>query len=261
MTVALIGICAFMGLAIGSFLNVVIYRVPLGLSVVSPPSACTNCHQEIRAYDNIPVLSWLILRGRCRDCSTKISARYPAVELACCVLFIAVTWHLGVSWAVPAYCALMAGLLALSLIDFDHLKLPKTIVWIHFAIVASLLTLSTAIYGHWRALLIAAICSLAWGALFYVINFVSPRLLGFGDVRFSLVLGLALGYLGVGYAALGFMLSNLIGLGTTIVLVATKRLSLREPVPYGVFLAVGTVVAFFAGSTILAPFHLNDLFY
>jgi leader peptidase (prepilin peptidase)/N-methyltransferase len=261
MTGALIGICALLGLAIGSFLNVVIYRVPLGLSVVSPPSACPHCHHEIRPYDNVPVLSWLILRGKCRDCATPISARYPAVEAACSALFAAVAWHLGVSWAVAPYCALMAGLLALALIDLDHLKLPKTLVWIHLALVGALLIVTTAIYGHWRALLIAVICSIVWAMLFFVINFVSPRLLGFGDVRFSLVLGLALGYLGFAYAAVGFLLANLIGLSCTIVLVATKRINMNQPVPYGVFLAIGTAVAFFAGSSILGPFHLNDLFY
>ncbi len=257
----LIGVCAAFGLAIGSFLNVVIYRVPLGLSVVKPPSACPNCYREIRPYDNIPVLSWLILRGRCRDCSTPISIRYPLVEAACAVLFAAVAWHLGVNWSVPAYCALMAGLLALALIDLDHLRLPKTLVWIHLATVGALLVVPTAIYEQWHALLIAVICSIGWALMFFVINFVSPRLLGFGDVRFSLVLGLALGYLGVSYAALGFMLSNVIGLTSTLILVGTKRIKMNQPVAYGVFLAIGTVVAFFAGATILAPFHLNDIFY
>lgn len=261
MNTALIGLSGLFGLAIGSFLNVVIYRVPLGLSVVSPPSACPNCHREIRPYDNIPVVSWLILRARCRGCHEPISIRYPLVEAGCASLFAGVAWHLGVSWLVPAYCALMAGLLALALIDFDHLKLPKNLVWIHLGGVGALLALSSGIYDNWKALWIAAICALGWASMFFVINFVSPRLLGFGDVRFSLVLGLALGYLGVDYAVLGFLLSNLIGLSITVILVAAKRLTVNQPVPYGVFLAIGTVVAFFTGATILAPFHLNDIFY
>ena len=110
----LIGLCAVLGLAVGSFLNVVIYRVPMNESVVSPRSACPSCGAPIRERDNIPVVSWLVLRGRCRDCHAPISARYPLVELACGALFAGTAARFGLQWDLPAFLVLFAGLLALS---------------------------------------------------------------------------------------------------------------------------------------------------
>src|SRR5580693_1057551 len=113
----LIGLCALLGLAVGSFLNVVIYRVPQGLSIVSPRSACPACGAPIRERDNIPVFSWVLLRGRCRDCQAPISGRYPLVELTCAALFAGTAARFGFRWDLPAYLVLFAGLLALSYID------------------------------------------------------------------------------------------------------------------------------------------------
>src|ERR1700719_403726 len=122
MLAALIVGCSLLGLAIGSFLNVVVYRVPRGLSVVSPPSACPVCHQAIAGYDNIPVLSYLALRGKCRSCAAPISTRYPMVELATAALFAGAAARLGYSATLVSVLALFAGLLALALIDLEHLK-------------------------------------------------------------------------------------------------------------------------------------------
>src|SRR5271170_5645896 len=110
----LIVVCGLFGLAIGSFLNVVIYRVPRGLSVVSPRSACPGCGNPIAERDNVPIVSWLLLRRRCRHCSEPISVRYPMVELACAGLFAGTAARFGYDWAVPAFLVLFAGLLALS---------------------------------------------------------------------------------------------------------------------------------------------------
>ena len=257
MTAAIAVICATFGLVVGSFLNVVIYRVPRQLSVVAPPSACPNCHEFIKPYDNVPLFSWLVLRGKCRNCHNRISVRYPLVELVTAALFAGTALRLGHSWAIPAYCALLAGILALALIDLDHLKLPKRLVWIHLAIVGVLLTSATAQLGQWRHLLIGLLCAVVWSGTFYAINFFSPKMMGFGDVRFVLVLGLALGWLSAADAVLGFFLSNFIGLVVTLPLVIAKKLDMQQRLPYGVFLTAGTIVAFYFGPNILRPFHLT----
>ena len=151
----LIVVCALFGLVVGSFLNVVIYRVPRKESVVTPPSACPSCGTELAARDNIPVLSWVLLRGKCRTCSAPISWQYPVVELLCAALFAGVAARFGWNWAVPAYLALFAGLLALSWIDVERMLLPKAIVWPLLAMVAGLLLVPAAVYGAWHSYWVA----------------------------------------------------------------------------------------------------------
>ena len=129
MLALLIGLCAIFGLAIGSFLNVVIYRVPRDESVISPRSSCPSCGTPILERDNIPVLSWLLLKGRCRTCNAPISAKYPLVEVTCAALFAGCAARFGYRWDLPAFLALFAGLLALSWIDFERMVLPKKIVY------------------------------------------------------------------------------------------------------------------------------------
>jgi leader peptidase (prepilin peptidase) / N-methyltransferase len=250
----LIGLCAVLGLAIGSFLNVLIYRVPRKESIVSPRSACPSCGAPIRERDNIPVVSWLLLRGRCRDCHAPISAQYPLVELSCAVLFAGSAARFGYQWDLPAYLVLFAGLLTLSCIDIERMLLPKRIVYPLTALVAALLLLAAAATGNWHHYLIGIACAMGWFIVFFALNLASPRLLGFGDVRLSLVLGLALGWLGVGYVLLGFFAANVIGAVVGIALIASKRLSREDHIPYGVFLALGCAVAVFAGPELLRPF-------
>ena len=127
MTAALAGFCFVLGLIIGSFLNVVIWRVPRGESVVSPPSHCPRCDAPIKPFDNVPVLSWLLLRGACRNCGERISARYPAVELLTGAVFAAMALRLGYDWALPAFLYLGAVCVALALIDLDTRKLPNVL--------------------------------------------------------------------------------------------------------------------------------------
>jgi leader peptidase (prepilin peptidase)/N-methyltransferase len=241
----LIFFCTLVGLAIGSFLNVVIYRVPHGLSIVTPRSACPNCKTPIEDRDNVPVVSWLVLRGRCRACGAPISRRYPLVEATTGLLFAGLAWCFGWDWALPAYLAMVAGLFALAMIDFDCRLLPKKVVYPLLALVGGLLAFASAMTGDWRALGIGAICAVAWFALFFAINLASPKAMGFGDVRLSLVLGLGLGWLGVSEVVVGFFAANLLGAVVGVVLIATKRATRKTAVPYGVFLALGAAVAIF----------------
>jgi leader peptidase (prepilin peptidase) / N-methyltransferase len=250
----LIGLCALLGLAVGSFLNVVIYRVPRGESVVSPRSACPSCGTPIRERDNIPVVSWLLLRGRCRDCGAPISPRYPLVELACAGLFAGTAARFGLHWDLPAFLVLFAGLLALSCIDIEHLLLPKRIVYPVTALVTFLLLLAAAIDGQWHHFVVGVLCAAGWFVVFFALNLISPRLLGFGDVRLSLVLGMSLGWLGVGYVVLGFFAANVVGAVVGLALIASRRMSRSDRIPYGVFLAAGCAVAVFAGPELLRPF-------
>ena len=250
----LIGLCAVLGLAVGSFLNVVIYRVPRGESIVSPRSACPSCGTPLRERDNIPVISWLLLQGRCRECREPISPRYPLVELCCAALFAGTAARFGYRWDLPAFLVLFAGLLALSCIDLQQLLLPKRIVYPLTVAVAALLLLAAAVTDDWHAYVVGALCATGWFVVFFATNLASPRLLGFGDVRLSIVLGLSLGWLGAGYVFLGFFAANLIGAVIGIWLIASKQMARQSQVPYGIFLASGCAVAVFAGPWLLRPF-------
>jgi leader peptidase (prepilin peptidase) / N-methyltransferase len=254
----LIGYCGLFGLIVGSFLNVVIYRVPRKESVVSPRSACPTCGVPIAPRDNVPLFSWLLLRGRCRSCRSPISVRYPLIEAATGALFAGMAARLGFSWSLPAFLVLAAGLLALACTDLEHLILPKKIVYPVLIGVGLLLLLAATATHHWHDLLVAGISAIAWLVLFFAMNAISPRLLGFGDVRLAPVLGLALGWFGWRYVLLGFFSANLIGAIVGIVLIATKQMSRQQQIPYGVFLALGTLLAIYAGPELLRPFqHLH----
>ena len=205
MTVFVAVVCGLLGCNVGSFLNVVIWRVPRGMSVVRPPSHCPGCDRPIAPYDNIPVVSWLVLRGRCRRCGTGISIRYPLVEALTGVLFAAVGLRFGASYALPAYLVLTAGLIALSAIDLELMILPTRIV-VPLG-VAGLVLLAVASLGEhdWDAYLRALVSgAVAFGG-FRLLHGIKPEGLGYGDVRLSAVLGLNLGWLGWGYLPFGLM--------------------------------------------------------
>lgn len=241
------------GLVIGSFLNVVIFRVPADQSIVRPGSACPACHEPIAARDNLPVLSWVLLRGRCRNCASPISPRYPLVELLTGAVWVAVALRFGWSWSLPGELALVTGLIALSFIDYDHMKLPKVIVWPLGLTVLALLVLAAAVQGSWHRLLVAVICAAVEFAVLFAINFASPRALGFGDVRLGPVIALGLGWLGWRYAFWGFLGANFIGAVVGLVLIGAGRARRRTPIPFGVFLSVGAVAAMMVAGSIHYP--------
>ena len=254
-TLLVIG-CAVLGLAIGSFLNVVIYRVPRGQSIVAPPSACPDCGTPITVRDNIPIVSWLILKGHCRVCHAPISPRYPLVEISTAAVFASVAARLGANWALPAFLVVFAGLLALAWIDVEFLLLPRSIVFPVLIPEVAGLILAAGMAGSWSRLTTALACGAGWFLFFFIINKTNSQWLGYGDVRLSLVLGLALGWLGVRYVILGFFLANLVGAIVGITLIVMKRATRNQQIPYGLFLALGAFLAVIAGPLLLAPFRV-----
>lgn len=252
MTEFVIAISALFGLLIGSFLNVVIWRVPRRESIVAPPSRCPGCDQLIRPYDNIPVLSWLILGGKCRDCKTKISVRYPLVEAGTAILWGLLAWRFAGSWALPAYLVLAAGLMVLSLIDLDTFLLPNRIVYPLTVVVTVLFGAAGVLDGGVGDFRRALLCGLGVSAVFLLLHLISPRGMGFGDVKFSFVLGLSLGWVSPATAFLGifmgFLLGSIIGIG----LIAAKVKTRKDHVPFGPFMALGAVTALLLGPQILS---------
>lgn len=244
-------VMALLGLAIGSFLNVVIYRVPEGRSVVSPASACPSCGTVLTARDNVPVVSWLVLRGRCRTCKAPISGRYPLIEALTAVLWVLLALRFGGSWTLPAEAVFVAGLIALAAVDLERYLLPRKIVYPTLALVTAGLVAAAAATGRWERLGIAGACGLGAFFFFLVVHVARPSWMGFGDVRLAALLGLALGWLGPLYVVLGVLLANLAGAVVGIGLIAAGRAGRRTAMPYGVFLAAGSVVALLAGAPLI----------
>ena len=244
-------VCGVVGLAIGSFLNVVIHRVPRKESVVRPRSRCPQCGTELAERDNIPVVSWLLLRGKCRTCGTSISARYPLVELATGALFAAGGVRFSDSWALPAYLLLFASLIAISFIDLEHYIIPNRIVYPTLFAGAVLLAAGALGEGEPVRIRNAAIGgAAAWFALL-VVHFIQPRGMGFGDVRLSAVLGMYLGWIDLELVLLGMLLGFLLGAVIGLGLVVTRIRGRKDAVPFGPFLAAGATVAILASAPIV----------
>jgi leader peptidase (prepilin peptidase)/N-methyltransferase len=246
------------GLVIGSFLNVVIWRVPRGESVVSPPSHCPACGHEVRPRDNIPVLSWLLLRGRCRDCETHISARYPLVEAGTAVVFGVLTLAIGLEPELPAFLYLGAIGVALAMIDIDVKRLPNAIVLPSYLVAAVLLTVAAAVDGRWDDLLRAGLGMVALYAFYFLLALVYPAGMGFGDVKLAGVLGLYLGWLGwaevITGGFLGFLFGGVVGGG----LVLVRRAGRKSMLPFGPFMLAGALVAILWGGA-LADLYLDTV--
>jgi leader peptidase (prepilin peptidase) / N-methyltransferase len=246
--VILVGSVAIVGLLVGSFLNVVIWRVPRNESVVSPRSRCPQCGHEIRGRDNVPILSWLLLRARCRDCGVSVSARYPLVELATGVLFGLLAWHFGLHVVLIAYLYLAAISVALALIDIDLHKLPDVLTLPSYPVAAVLLTAGALAAHEPFDLVRAAIGGVALFALYAVLWFVYPRGMGLGDVKLAGVLGLYLGYLGWGTLAVGAFLGFALGGVIGVTLMATGRATRKSKIPFGPFMLSGALAAVFVGA-------------
>ena len=253
MAVLLYVLLGLLGLAVGSFGNVVIHRLPRGESISRPPSHCPACGAAVRPRHNVPVLGWLVLRGRCADCGAGISVRYPAVESATALLFVALAvrlHRLHLLAALPAYLYFAAIGIALSAIDIDLKRLPDRIVLPSYPVLAVLLAGAAMADGDGWRLARAALAGAALFGFFFALAFAYPAGMGFGDVKLAGLLGLVLGYLSWSAVLVGTFAGFLLGALVGIVLLAGRRGDRKTALPFGPFLIAGTLVAIFAGNTL-----------
>jgi leader peptidase (prepilin peptidase)/N-methyltransferase len=237
-------LAAVVGAVFGSFLNVVAYRLPRGESLSRPRSRCPQCQTQIKAYDNVPVLSWLALRGRCRSCRAPISARYPLVEAVTGLLCALVVYDQGLDEDAILGVVLVLLLVPITLIDLDHRIIPNklTLLGAVLALAIVAFTAPDAIPEH-------LIAGVAAGGVFLLVVFAYPRGMGMGDVKLAAVLGLFLGRDVVPALFIAFLVGTLVGAA----IMAHKGVSdgRRTAVPFGPFLALGGVVALFAGDAMV----------
>jgi leader peptidase (prepilin peptidase) / N-methyltransferase len=238
-----IAFIAVLGAIVGSFLNVVVYRLPRGESLASPGSRCPSCGTPIAPYDNVPVLSWLLLRGRCRHCDASISPRYPAVELLTAATFAAVVAVRGFDDDLLLELPFVACLIALAGIDLDHKLLPNKLVYpmAVYGLIATAIVDSGDLVEH----LIAG----AGGFLFLFIAVLAyPRGMGMGDVKLAGAMGLYLGLSLIPAMLVAFLTGSLVG----GVMMAREGMQARKKaVPFGVFLALGGIVGVLAGPELI----------
>jgi leader peptidase (prepilin peptidase)/N-methyltransferase len=249
----IVGVLALVGLAVGSFLNVVIARVPEGDSVVSPRSRCPRCRTELSNRDNIPLLSWALLRGKCRNCATPISVRYPIVELATALMWAALTvYAIAVSTLglLPLLLVSSAILLALFVIDLDCKRLPDPLTYLMYPVAIVGLVIDGLVTGDWpilSALAGAGAWLMAIGGIWFLSG---GRGMGMGDVKLAPSLGLILGWVGVGSAVVGLLTAWLIGGVVAVSLLVTRRARSGTAIPFGPFLIAGFALGLLAGAPV-----------
>ena len=236
------------GLCIGSFLNVVIYRLPLGQSLATPPSRCRKCGYSLRWFDNIPVVSWLILRGRCRKCGIAVSWQYPVVELVTGVLFVLVVWLTPPGPLLASRLLLVCILIVLFGIDLEHQILPNSITLPGIAVGLILSTIAPP------GIKDAAIGALVGGGILYAIAWGyylwrREEGMGMGDVKMLAMLGAFLGWKAV---LVTVILASFAGAFIGLAMMAFQRGDMKYALPFGTFLAIGAVVAMFAGEPLIA---------
>lgn len=230
------------GLVVGSFLNVCIHRLPRGESIVWPSSHCPACGTKIAAYDNLPLLSIMLLRGRCRSCQARISLRYPTVELLNGVGYVVMFWQFGFQWPAAIYSILFSALLVVTFIDLEHQIVPDLITLP--GIPLGILCASTVLPV---GLLDSVLGVLLGGGILWFLAWVSPYLfgkegMGGGDIKLLAMIG---AFLGWRPTLLAIMLAALVGSVVGIGLIASKVMRRDQHIPFGPFLALGALVALF----------------
>lgn len=248
-TPLLLNVYIFMlGLCVGSFLNVCIFRIPAGRSIVRPASACPGCATPIRWYDNLPVISYILLRGRCRHCHSVISIRYPLVELLTAFSTLAVWLHFGWSTQTPVYFLLVAALLAITFIDLDHRIIPDCIslpgIPIGFAL--SFLLPQMSWVDSLLGILIGggSLYAVAW-----VYHFLTGKEgMGGGDIKLLAMIGAFIGWQGVLFT---IMASSLVGTLAGVAVMIRMGQGMKMAVPFGPFLAIGAILYLFFGPQLI----------
>jgi leader peptidase (prepilin peptidase)/N-methyltransferase len=264
---ALAGVAAVFGLAIGSFLNVVVSRVPAGIPLTRE-SRCPACDAPVRPWQNVPVLSWMLLRGRCATCRTAISARYPLVELATGVAFAGVTAATLATTSLPvaataavlvAYLYFVSIAIALTLIDLDTHRLPNAIVLPSYLVAGSLFALACLLGADWSALGRAGIGAAVLYGFYAVLRLVRPDGMGGGDVKLAGVIGLYLGWLGWGALAVGAFAAFVLGGVFGLALMGLQRAGRRTAIPFGPWMLLGALGGIAAGEW-LAGWYTGTVF-
>jgi len=237
------------GALVGSFLNVCIYRLPLRESIVWPGSHCPACSTPIAWYDNIPIISYLILAGRCRSCANSISCRYPIVEALNAAGYVGLFWFFGPNWATAAYGLLYSALLVVAGTDLSHKIIPNVITFP--GIVLGLLSAATILP---LGLMNAVIGLVVGGGILWFLAWISPYLfgkegMGGGDIKLLAMIG---AFLGWKPAVVTIMVGSLLGSIVGVTLIGAHVIKREDYIPFGPFLVCGAVVALFFGDNILA---------
>lgn len=242
---------ALVGLVVGSFLNVVIHRLPRRESIVLPASRCPACGQRIRALDNVPLVSYLILRGRCRACRAPISPRYPLVEAATAALFVASHRAFGVSWETAAALVLCCLLVALGTIDLEHYLLPDrlTLPGLVFGLAAQPWIGWTTFAGAVAGVVLGGGVLLAIASAWYLLR--GEEGMGLGDVKMLAMIGAFLGWQGV---IVTLFLASLTGAAVGLAVMGRSGAGGRTRLPFGTFLALGGLVALFFGRALVESY-------
>lgn len=248
MPAAVVIVAALGGLLVGSFLNVVAYRLPRGESLVRPASRCPGCGHPVRPYDNIPVLSWLLLRGRCRDCDTTIAARYPLVEAATGLLYAAVVAARDDAAGIALGLILVTALVPIVIIDLERRLIPNLITG-PTAVAALVAGLALDVHGVPEQLIAGA----AGGGFFLIAALAYPGGMGMGDVKLAGVMGLCLGR-AVGPAILIGLVAGVL-VGGVIIARVGARAGRKVAIPFGPYLAVGAIAGIFAGAPIIDAYR------
>jgi leader peptidase (prepilin peptidase) / N-methyltransferase len=238
------------GLVVGSFMTVAVYRMPRSESVVRPRSRCPNCGAEIGARDNVPVLSWLLLRGRCRECGEPISAEYPLIELATAGLVVLAAIRYADPWQAVLVAGLLAMMPAIILIDVRKRIIPNRLT--HPAFLISLILVVVASFvGEGTDLVRALIGMLSYGGFFFVLAYLLPSGMGMGDAKLTALIGLVLGSVGLRFVGVAAGAAILLGgLGGIVALALGKRG--KDAIPFGPYIAVGAIIAALWGEPLAA---------
>lgn len=247
---------ALLGLIIGSFINVVAYRVPLKRSVVSPGSACPSCDHPLEWRDNIPVISWLMLRGKCRHCGAKISSRYPIVEISTAGLFLLTYSIFGLVGVLPAYLWFVGVTVALTLTDLDHKLIPNRILFPSSGVALVLLGGGALVDGQLVDYGRAIVGGVAYFAALLIVALIARGGFGFGDVKLAAFLGLYATYIGWGQLVVAIVLPFVVGGVISIFLLVTRIKGRKDAIPFGPYMVIGAYLAVYAGHTII-DWYLN----